>query len=91
MRIEFDLRKSERNARERDLPFDLAHDFDWDGAIYEVDDRRDYPERRVFALGYLGDRLHAICFTPIEGGVRVISFRKANKREIRYHAEETRS
>jgi uncharacterized protein len=41
------------------------------------------------ALGHLGDRLHSICFTPIEGGVRIISFRKASRREVRYHAEKT--
>ena len=31
----------------------------------------------------------AICFTPIDGGVRIISFRKANRREVRCYEEET--
>jgi uncharacterized DUF497 family protein len=33
-------------------------------------------------------RLHVICFTPIDGGVRIISFRKANRREVRYYEDE---
>jgi uncharacterized DUF497 family protein len=81
MKIEFDPAKSEKNARERDLPFERAADFDWDGAIYAEDSRNPYPERRFVAVGYLDERLHFLCFIPIEGGVRIISFRKANTRE----------
>ena len=83
MKIEFDPVKSEKNARERDLPFERAADFDWDGAIYIEDSRNPYPERRFVAVGYLGERLHVLCFTPVAGGVRIISFRKANMREAR--------
>jgi uncharacterized DUF497 family protein len=49
----------------------------------------DYPETRIIALGFMGVRLHVICFTPIDGGVGIISFRKANKREVRYYENET--
>ncbi len=73
----------------RSLSFDRAGDFDWDTAIYYEDNRVDYPETRIIALGFLGMRLHVICFTPIEGGARIISFRKANRREIRYYEDET--
>ena len=89
MIIEFDLAKSERNARERGLPFDLADEFDWETATYEEDVRRGYTERRFVALGYLGERLHMLCFTPVKDGVRIISFRKANRREVREHEEKT--
>ncbi|OPY16049.1 MAG: hypothetical protein A4E69_00318 [Syntrophus sp. PtaB.Bin138] len=67
----------------------MAADFEWDKAIYAEDDRRDYPEIRIVAVGFLGARLHVICFTPIDDGIRIISFRKANKREVRYYEEET--
>lgn len=89
MKIEYDPAKSEKNERERGLPFASAADFDWETAIYREDERMDYPETRIIALGFLGVRLHMICFTPIDGGVRIISFRKANRREIRYHEDET--
>ena len=85
MKIEFDPAKSEKNRQERGLPFDMAHDFDWQTADYIEDIRREYPERRFVAVGFLADRLHVLCFTPILGGVRVISFRKANQREIKRH------
>lgn len=75
---------------ERDLPFTLAAEFDFDSACYMQDDRNDYSEIRYVALGFLGQRLHVLCFTPIRGGIRVISFRKANSREIRFY-EKARS
>ncbi|MBI4081049.1 MAG: BrnT family toxin [Candidatus Lambdaproteobacteria bacterium] len=90
MKIEFDPAKSERNALERDLPYVLAAEFEWETATYREDTRRAYTERRFVAIGHLGNRLHVICFTPIPGGVRLISFRKANEREVRRHAQETR-
>jgi uncharacterized DUF497 family protein len=88
VRIDFDSTKSARNALERDLPFERAAEFDWATAAYWEDDRLAYPERRFVALGFLAGRLHVLCFTPIEGGVRVISFRKANAREIRRYERE---
>jgi uncharacterized DUF497 family protein len=88
MRLEFDENKSRRNARERRLPFTLAADFDFSTARVTEDRRSDYPERRFVALGYIGRRLHVLCFTPIAHGIRVISLRKANKREVKIHGEE---
>ena len=89
MKIVFDPAKSERNAKSRSLSFHRAVDFDWETAIYSEDERVDYPETRIIALGFLGVRLHVICFTPIDGGVRIISFRKANRREVRHYEDET--
>jgi hypothetical protein len=83
MRIDFDLAKSEKNACERGLPFERAAEFNWEEALFSEDSRNPYPERRFVAVGYLDKRLHVICFTPIPGGIRVISFRKANVREAR--------
>jgi hypothetical protein len=34
-------------------------------------------------LGMLRDRLHVLCFVETDDGIRVISFRKANAREVR--------
>jgi len=33
-------------------------------------------------LGFIKDRLHSVVFTPRNGKPRVISLRKANKREV---------
>lgn len=87
MKIDFDPAKSENNARERGLPFERAADFGWDEASYAEDSRNPYPERRFVAAGYLDNRLHILCFTPIPGGVRIISFRKANQREAKNYGK----
>ena len=89
MKIEFDPVKSRKNASSRCLPFELAETFEWETAVFYEDSRSDYGETRIVALGFLEQRLHVICFMPIDGGVRIISFRKANKREVRYYEQET--
>lgn len=93
MKIEFDPAKNERNIRERGLSFEMAREFDWEGALLEEDTRFPYPERRFVVLGFvkdrLKDRLHVLCFTPISGGIRIISFRKANDRELRRYEQKT--
>ncbi|OOR98562.1 hypothetical protein B0186_08995 [Canicola haemoglobinophilus] len=81
MKIEYDKTKNQRNTEERNLPFDL--DLDWDTALIWQDKRKDYPEPRLCAFALLYKRLHHICFTPITDGIRVISFRRANTREVK--------
>lgn len=91
MKIEFDPNKSAKNSQERGLSFDDVEAFDWTSAVIIPDVRFDYPEPRFTATGFLGEtkRLHVVCFTPIENGVRVISFRKANKREVKKYEQNT--
>ncbi len=81
MKLSFDPAKSERNRRERDLPFERVHDFDFETAIIYTDERFDYAEQRFIAIGYLDERLHVVVFAEEEDSLRVISFRKANERE----------
>jgi uncharacterized DUF497 family protein len=82
MEITYDPSKCARNIAERGLSFDRAADFGWEQAVIEEDIRHVYPERRYVAVGMLDDRLHVLCFVETAGGVRVISFRKANQREV---------
>lgn len=89
MKIEFDPAKNEKNIRERGLSFERAAEFDFDTALIAQDVRNPYPEVRYVAVGFLGARLHVLCFTPVARGIRVISFRKANPREVKSY-EETR-
>ncbi|WP_029349309.1 BrnT family toxin [Bosea sp. 117] len=89
MKIEFDPVKSARNREERGLAFDRVAEFDWATARLTEDVRFAYPERRFVALGFVEGRLHVVCFTPIAEGIRVISFRKANPREVRRYEQET--
>ena len=66
---------------ERGLPFDEVADLDWNTAFIVKNERRDYGEDRYRVLGKIGDRLYAVVFTPREDEIRVISFRRANRRE----------
>ena len=89
MHIEFDQAKSQANTAERGLGFERVAEFDFGTAVVYQDTRKPYPEVRFVATGFLGQRLHVLCFTPVAGGIRVISFRKANTREVRNY-EHTR-
>ena len=89
MPVTFDPAKSERNAIDRGIPFDLANDFDWSAALLVEDTRRDYGERRFQAIGFIGERLHVLVFTPRDQGVHVISLRRANERERSRYAAQT--
>lgn len=78
-----DSTKEDRNLAERGLSLDLAEHLDWTTALIWEDTRKDYGERRYCVLGFLGDRLHSVVFTPRSGKPRVISLRKANRREVK--------
>ena len=91
MGISFDPGKSQRNELERGLPFSLVEQLDWSTAWMVEDVRQNYGERRYLVLGMIGERLHAMVFTPREGRVHVISLRKANQREVKQYAQEAKS
>ena len=79
--ITFDPRKSDRNLRLRGISFESAFEFDFRSATFDQDTRKDYGEIRTLALGYIGETLHALVFTVRDGRIRVISLRRANRKE----------
>lgn len=89
MKIEFDPAKNDRNVALRQLSFDRAIDFDFESAQYSIDLRKNYGEIRIQAIGYLEQRVHLLVFVEIPGGIRVISFRKANSREVKLYESQT--
>jgi uncharacterized DUF497 family protein len=91
MHIEFDANKNQTNIRDRGLSFELAKQFDFDSALIWQDKRKPYPEVRFTALGLLDGRIHSLVFSETAKGIRIISFRKANKREVKRYGQETKS
>ena len=89
--ISFDAAKDERNIAERGLSFAQAADFDFGSALFWLDTRKNYPEPRIAALGWVNGRLHSLVFTETDAGIRIISFRKANSREVKRYEQETQS
>ena len=78
---EWDDDKNKANKARHRVAFEEAEQFDWEGALVAPDDRQDYGESRFVVVGYIGNRLHVLAFTERADKVRVISLRKANKRE----------
>ena len=89
MRLTFDPVKNARNVAERGLPFERVAEIDWGTVALEDDTRTDYGERRVRVLGMIGQRLHAAVITYRDDAVHVISFRKANRKEVRLYGERS--
>lgn len=89
MFITYDPDKNQRNIKDRDLSFDQAAELDWDNAWIYKDERNDYGGERYAAYSMLGKRLHFVCFSETEEGIRVISFRKANYREVKLYEQKS--
>jgi uncharacterized protein len=88
VKIEFDPAKSAKNASQRGSPFELTAELDWDAAHTIEDQRQSYGETRYSAYAPMQGRLHIVCFCIRGGAFRIISFRKANRREEKVYAEE---
>ena len=81
--ISYDPAKNAKNLARGRPSFDEAAEFDFSTACIVPDARKDYGEARYIAYGVLGVRLHVLVFTETPSGIRAISFRKANRREVR--------
>jgi len=81
VKVDFDPAKRDITLKERGLDFADAA-LVLAGAVVTLGDERfDYPERRFQTFGHLNGRLTMVVWTPVPGGIRVISMRKANERE----------
>ncbi len=69
--------------------FNRVADLDWDNAWIYEDARNECNETRFIAYGMLDKRLHFVCFTETKDGIRIISFRKANNKEVKRYEQET--
>ena len=88
MKIDFDPEKNQKNIAERSISFEIAYLFDFSTAVVDTDIRHDYGETRKIATGFIAGRLFVMVFKPIDGGIRVISLRKANPREKRKYESQ---
>jgi uncharacterized DUF497 family protein len=83
MRFEWDEEKHERNIRERGIGFDIAARIFEGRTVEWLDDRFDYGEGRICAIGEADSGLLMVVYT-LRGDVhRIISARRANRKERR--------
>jgi uncharacterized DUF497 family protein len=87
--FEWDDDKAAANLACHKVAIERVKDFEWNTAQIIVDDREDYGELRMKALGFIGERLHVLVFTERGDKIRVISLRKANKREVNAYERQT--
>jgi len=65
----------------------LAGKLDWDAALVWVDDRLDYDEMRMIALAPETQTLYYVAFVERGTVCRIISLRRANRREVKHYVE----
>lgn len=87
IQITYDQAKDRANQAKHGVSLADAQAFEWDDALSREDDRQAYGEERMSAIGYIGKRLHVAIYTDRGNIRRIISLRKANKREERQYAE----
>jgi len=88
MKITYDSAKNAANIAKHGVSFERVMDFRFDMANEKIDARRNYGETRYIATSYLGSRLYVLCYKIAPGGIRAISFRKANERERKNYEKE---
>ena len=86
----WDEEKRKINLREHKVDFAAVAHFEWDTAFVSIDDRDDYGELRETAIGFIGPGLYVLVFTRRGKHIRVISLRRAEKRDVRKYVEATR-
>lgn len=85
MEFEWDEAKRAANLAKHGLDFADVTAVDWAGATYEPDLRADYGEDRMRAFVFWDGRLHQITFTRRGKTMRVMSFRRASRKERRLY------
>ncbi|SAK74749.1 BrnT family toxin [Caballeronia ptereochthonis] len=86
--ITFDPLKDAINRIQHGVSLHLASEIVWNEVVFRVDDRRDYGEVRE--VGYVPLRGHTFCvvLTRRNSALRIVSLRRANKREVRQYATD---
>ena len=79
MQFDWDEAKHLRNVRERGIGFDHAALIFNGPTMARVDDRRDYGETRIRALGAVDNDVLRVVYTDRGDVRRIISARRANR------------
>ena len=87
MRIEFDPVKDANNQLKHGVSLAMAAELDWDAAWVWVDERIDYNEMRMIALAPKTETLYYVAFVNRGDVRRIISLRRANRREVKHYVE----
>ena len=84
--LEWDENENRSNQKKHGISFAMAKLMV--GTVIRVDHKKDYGEQRYIVTGLMMGRLHVMIVTTRTGRLRIISLRKANKREVKQYETE---
>lgn len=88
VRFEWDEAKRKANLAKHGIDFLDVREMFRSLMLVGADERKDYGENRQIGFGFIRGRLMAVAFTERNPDtIRIISARKANKREEKYYQE----
>lgn len=87
MLIEFDPLKNQSNIAKHGVSLALASELEWEQALIRVDDRFGYGEPRMIALAPRTGALYYVAFVDRHRVRRIISLRRANRREVTHYVQ----
>ncbi|PJI46535.1 MAG: hypothetical protein CTR55_23420 [Pseudomonas sp.] len=88
MLFEWDEAKNQANIRKHGIDFNDVMELFQQPYLAQRDDREDYAEERWISLGRIRSLIGVVVSTEREGDViRIISARKATRREARHYVQ----
>ena len=87
MQVDFDPKKDVANLANHGVSLAIAASLDWDAALMWVDDRFEYDELRMIALAPETNTLYYVAFVDRTEVRRIISVRRATRKEVAYYVE----
>jgi uncharacterized DUF497 family protein len=87
MKTEYDAAKDAANQQKHGVSLSLASTIEWQDVLCFVDDRADYGEVREVGFAVIEQRLYVVVFVQRGDTMRIISLRKANKRELKHYEQ----
>jgi len=89
VQFDFDPGKDATNLSKHGFSLAAAAELSWEAALVWLDDRTDYGEVRLVALAPIEDTLFFVAFVDRETVRRIISLRRANRREVSHYVKAT--
>ena len=89
MKIDFDPEKDASKLAQHGVSPALAAELDWEAALVWVDDRSEYEESRLIALAPRSGILYYVAFVNRGRTRRIISLRRANRREVKHSVKSS--
>ena len=75
------------NQKKHGVSLALAEELDWDAALVWIDDRFENDEWRMIALAPKTGILYYVAFVDRGEVRRIISLRRANRREVKHYVQ----